>query len=451
MNFIRETKSICPVCLEPIGAFVVEKGGKVFLTKKCVLHGNFEILLSAYPEYYKKLETFYFTIMDVGKKVKEYEFWPTLRCNMECRICCFNGSRRSLERLEPGCKEIEDFIKDSSVNFYTISGGEATCREDLDQIIEIFTRHRKVVTMNTNGLKLADMKYLIRLRDAGLERVNLQFDGFERETYKILRGTDVLDIKLETLKNLKDLDMPTILNATIARGVNEKAVLELIDYANKNDFVNGVTFFTICYIGGARDWSLSNYIMPDGVIDILEKQTNHRITRRNVFLLQKLHLAIKSFLSQKSCLYNSIYVFIRNGKSYEPIEKFLNLNNTEFWLAKYSRTYNKNRFLSAIFLFMAIMSSLAAFRSYKIIREIIIISLSYFFKTRHYLKTKKFFYVSFSTGCDPYKIDYSIVKNCQNETIAVNKKSGKLGYEGRVCLYSIELEKEHLSMRHNNA
>lgn len=451
MNIIRETKSICPVCLEPIEAFVVEKDDKIFLAKKCVLHGHFEILLSEYPEYYKKLEVFYFTIMNTGKKVREYEFWPTLRCNMECQICCFKGSKRFLEKLEPSCEEIENFIKNSSVNFYTISGGEATCRGDLEQIIEILTRHRKTVTMNTNGLKLADIKYLTRLRDAGLERVNLQFDGFGREAYQILRGTDVLGIKLKTLENLRILDMPTVLNATIAKKVNEGAVLELVDYASKNDFINGVTFFTLCYIGGARDWPLNNYIMPDEVIDILEKQTNRGITRRNVFLFQKLHLAVKSFLSQKSCLYNSIYVFIRNGKTYEPIEKFLNLNNTEPWLAKYSRAYGKNRFLSGIFLFMAIMSSLVTFKSYKIIKEIIPISLSYFFKTRHYLKSKKFFYVSFSTGCDPYKIDYSIVENCQNETIAVNNKSGKLGYEGRVCLYSIELEKKHLSMRNNNA
>lgn len=450
MHVIRETKSICPVCLDPIEAFVVEKGDKMLLTKKCVLHGNFEILLSGYPEYYKKLETFYFSVMNGENKLREYEFWPTLRCNMECQICCFKGSKGFLEELEPGCKEIENFIKDSRVNFYTISGGEATCREDLDQIIGIFTRHRKTVTMNTNGLKLGDLKYLIKLRDAGLKRVNLQFDGFERESYQALRGSDVLDAKLKTLENLRILNMPTVLNATIAKNLNEGAVLKLIDYANKNDFINGVTFFTLCYIGGARDWPLNNYIMPDEVVDILGKQANCGVTRRNVFLLQKLHLAIKSFLSQKSCLYNSIYVFVRGGKSYEPIEKFLNLNNTEPWLAKYSRACNKSRFLSGVYLFMAIMSSLAAFRSYEIIREIIVMGLSYFFKTRHYLKSKKFFYVSFSTGCDPYKIDYSIVKNCQNETIAVNKKSGKLGCEGRVCLYSIELEKEHLSMRHNN-
>jgi len=450
MNIIRGTKSICPVCLEPIEAFVVEKNGKIFLTKKCALHGPFEILLSEYPEYYKKLEAFYFSIMDTKKKLREYEFWPTLRCNMDCQICCFRGSKRFLEKLEPGCEEIENFIKDSDVNFYTISGGEATCREDLDQIIKILARHRKTVTMNTNGLKLADMGYLIRLRDAGLKRVNLQFDGFERKVYQVLRGADVFDLKLKALENLKILDMPTVLNATIARNVNEGAVLELIDYASKHDFINAVTFFTLCYIGGARDWSLNNYIMPDQVIDLLEKQTNHEITRRNVFLFQKLHLAVKSFLSQKTCLYNSVYLFIRNGKSYEPIEKFLNLNSAEHWLAKYSRACSKNRFLSGIFLFMAIASSLAASKSYKIIKEIIPISLSYFFKTRHYLKSKKFFYVSFSTGCDPYKIDYSIVRNCQNETIAVNNKSGKLGYEGRVCLYSIELEKKHLFMRNNN-
>ena len=450
MKIIRRTNSICPACLKPIEAFVVEESGRILLRKNCALHGDYEIALSEHPEYYKKLEEFYFEIMDSKKEVLEYEFWPTLKCNMQCQICCFKGSEGLLKELEPSCTEIEEFIKDSRVNFYTISGGEATCREDLDKIIKILVRHGKIVTMNTNGIKLADLQYLIKLRDAGLQRVNMQFDGFAREGYMALRGADVLETKLRALENLKILDLPTVLNATITRNINEGAVLELINYANKNDFINAVTFFTICYIGGARDWSLNNYIMPDEVVDILERQTNCRITRRNVFLLQKLHFAIKSFFSQKSCLYNSIYVFIRSAKSYEPIEKFLNLNNAEFWLDRYSQSYKKSKRVSGIFLFMAILSSLANPRSYRIIKEIFISGLSYFLKTGRYLKSKRFFYVSFSTGCDPYKIDYSIVNNCQNETIAVNRETGKLEHAGRVCLYSIGLENENLTARQNN-
>lgn len=79
--------------------------------------------------------------------------------------------------------------------------------------------------------------------------------------------------------------------------------------------------------------------------------------------------------------------------------------------------------------------------SFLIIREFIAMSFSYFLKTNDYLKTKRFFYISLSTSCDPYKIDYDIVRNCQNEIICVDSKSGKLGYQGSICLYGMNLEK----------
>lgn len=64
---VRKTKSICPVCLEPLDAFVIEFCGKIFLSKQCFKHGKFDVLLSNTPEYYKEMERFYFAIMGEEK------------------------------------------------------------------------------------------------------------------------------------------------------------------------------------------------------------------------------------------------------------------------------------------------------------------------------------------------------------------------------------------------
>ena len=68
-------------------------------------------------------------------------------------------------------------------------------------------------------------------------------------------------------------------------------------------------------------------------------------------------------------------------------------------------------------------------------------AVSYFFKTRHYLGSGRFLSVSISTSCDPFKMDYGIVKNCQNEIICVDERSGKFGHQGSICLYGMGLEK----------
>lgn len=301
-SIIRETKSVCPACLKILKAFVFKKDDGAFLSKDCPEHGRFEILLSKTVEFYKRLDKFYFTIMDGVKKLREYEIWPTFRCNMDCRICCFGETKLGLGMLEPSCEEIEDLIKKYRITFYTLSGGEPSCRLDLDKIIKIFKKYNKTVTMNTNGLKLTDLHYLNELRKSGLDRINLQFDGFRKKTYEILRGADFLETKLKVLENLRTLDIPTVLNVTVAKNINEEVFAELIDYAAKNDFINAVTFFTICSIGGAKNWPLYNYIMPDEAVDIIEQKTNHKLTKRHFFLFQKLHLAIKSLLLQKVCL-----------------------------------------------------------------------------------------------------------------------------------------------------
>lgn len=447
MHIIRKTKSVCPECLSFIDSYVIEREGRIFFSKTCGQHGRYEIVLSRAAHYYIKLEKFYFTIMNKDKKVREYEIWPSLRCNMDCSICCLGDERNSSEYSEPTQTDIETFIKTCRQNFFILSGGEPTCRNDLDEIIRVMRKYNKVVTMNTNGIKLADLEYLNKLRGAGLDRVNFQFDGFNRESYLILRNADLLDIKLRILGNLKSLNIPTVLNATIARNVNEDAIFDLIKFSASNYFINAVNFFTICAIGEARDWPLNDYIMPDEVIDILEEKTNHEINRKNIYIFQKLHLAVKSFLSQRYCFYNQIYVFVRHNDSLEPIDKFLNLDFADIFLRLYESVYNKNRFLSKFVLVGAIIGSLLNSNSFIILKEFLAMSCSYFFKTKQYLKTSSFFYVSFATGCDPYKIDYSIVGNCQNEIIGFDIGSGELRHKGRDGLYCIDLERKHLFNR----
>jgi uncharacterized radical SAM superfamily Fe-S cluster-containing enzyme len=432
---------VCPHCLELLGAFVIEEEDKVFLLKKCLKHGEFKILLSNYPEFYKKLDKFYFSITNEKNSVREYEIWPTLRCNINCSICCFGKTKQDKKELEPTCQEIEDFIRKCSIPFFTLSGGEPTCRPDLNKIIGILKKHNKTVAMNSNGLKLANLDYVTSLQEAGIDRINVQFDGFDRNTYLVFRGEDLLEIKLKILNNLKTLNIPTVLNATIAKNVNEEAILEIIEYAAKNHFINGITFFTICNIGNARKWNLNNYIMPDEVTDLIEHQTRKKINRESIYLFQKLYLTVKSFFSQKACLYNRVFVLLKKKDTFEPIDKFINLNKIEPILDIYQKLYEKNKFFAKLLFLFLFPIFLLINSSPFILREFIIIAFSYFRKTKHYLNTRKFLYISLSTGCDPYKIDYDIVKNCQNEIIWVEDASGKFTHKGSVCLYQMGLER----------
>jgi len=434
---IRTTKSLCPKCLLQIDASVVRKSDRIILSKTCPGHGVFDVILSRTPDFYEELDNFYFAVMGMANKLNEFEIWPTLECNMHCPICAIKEETDESANIGPDCFAIERFIKKSSAQLFIISGGEPTCRADLSSVIRSIKKFGKTVTINTNGLKLKELAYVRTLKNSGLDRVNLQFDGFSRQAYLFYRGVDLLDLKLKALDNLKSMDMPTVLNVTVAKDINEFDLENIIDFACRNNFINGINFFTICYTGGARDWHERNYIMPDEVIDLLEKQSQGRILKRDVFVFQKLHLAIKSFLKQKYCLYNQIYVLVRDKGSYQPINMFFNFKRAEPWLDRYSRLCGKNNFKAFFSLLVAIVSLFKGLRSLVLIKELILATVSYFLKTDRYLKSKRLLYISFATGCDPYKIDESVLKYCQNEIIAMDINSGDLvnqGSDGRYCL-----------------
>ena len=443
-RIIRKTQSVCPQCLDLLDAYILEKEDKVFMQKSCPRHGLFEILLSSTASYYSELEQYYFTLADENYDVPEYEFWPTYKCNIDCTICCFGRQNQEMGDQDATMAQIEQLAQNTRKRFFILSGGEPTCREDLCAIIKTFRKYGKTVTINTNGLKCADINYLRGLQDAGLDRVNLQFDGFDRKAYLALRRRDYLDIKLKVIENLQTLGIQTTFNATIARNLNESAIKELLDFAAAHPFINGVNFFTICFLGGARDWEQGLYIMPDEIIDILEQQTGQNISKKNVFIFQKLHLAVKSFLSQKWCFYNQVYLLVRGNGSYQPIDRFLNLPKAEPWLDRYRKASKTNPFRARVYLGLAVGSLFIKKESIVILKEIIFRGLSYFLKTRHYLKGSRFFSVSFSTGCDPYKFDYDIVKHCQNEIIAAADQTGAITNMGSDGLYCMNLERRHL-------
>jgi hypothetical protein len=132
---------------------------------------------------------------------------------------------------------------------------------------------------------------------------------------------------------------------------------------------------------------------------------------------------------------------MRDNNTYKPIDELINLDRMESVLDKYHQLCLKNKFNAKLFLFLSLPVILLINTSPIILKEFISIAFSYFFKTRHYLNTKRFFYLSISTACDPFKVDYSMIKNCQNEIICVDEKSGKFQHQGSICRYGMELEK----------
>ena len=219
-QYLRKTTSVCPQCHQNINAEIICEENGIFLKKTCTEHGDFSVCLSKTPQLYSNLENYYFLLMTEQQPHCDYEIWTTLNCNMNCPICFFDNPPKGLAIHEPTLEAIENFAKKDKHSFYCLTGAESTFRDDLVDIIRILKKYKKGVTLNTNGIKLVNESYLLELKNAGLDRVILQFDGFDPEVSNAFRGNDISEERKKILSNLQENQIPTGLNATIAGNLN---------------------------------------------------------------------------------------------------------------------------------------------------------------------------------------------------------------------------------------
>ena len=170
---IRETRSVCPKCLNNIPAHLTrEPGGKIFLEKTCPQHGEFRVLVWQGKMDFEQwlLETEALPA-DCGLHCPadcgiclEHEIGTccallevTNRCNLHCRYCFADGGSRNDEPDPDVLKDaICEIVRQCGQPLLQFSGGEPTLRDDLPELIR-FAREAgcSYTQVNTNGIRLA--------------------------------------------------------------------------------------------------------------------------------------------------------------------------------------------------------------------------------------------------------------------------------------------------------
>ena len=266
---IRETRSVCPVCLKNIPAALAhEDSGRILLEKTCPVHGSFRV-----PVWQGKMDFEQWLLgtwplaPDAGLSCPEncgicpeHEIGTccallevTNLCNLRCRYCFANGgdesSEPSLEELKNAILEI---VRQCGQPLLQFSGGEPTLREDLPELIRFAKEAGCSYTqVNTNGIRLArEPGYARQLADAGLDIVFLQFDGTRDDIYETLRGAPLLETKLEAIRVCTEQKLGVTLVPTVVKGVNDDNLGELIALAvSLAPGVRGIHFQPVSFFG----------------------------------------------------------------------------------------------------------------------------------------------------------------------------------------------------------
>ena len=268
-TIIRETRSVCPVCLRNLPARLVrEADGRILLEKSCPEHGDYRV-----PVWQGRLDWESWLLgtpplaADAGLRCPgscglcpEHEIGSccvllevTERCNLRCRFYFARGGEGA---REPGLDELKDAIREivrqCGSPLLQLSGGEPTLRDDLAELVR-FAKEAgcSYVQLNTNGLRLArEPAYARRLAEAGLDIVFLQFDGTREEIYETLRGAPLLEVKKEAIRVCGEARIGVTLVPTVVRGVNDDDLGGIVSFAcARAPAVRGVHFQPVSYFG----------------------------------------------------------------------------------------------------------------------------------------------------------------------------------------------------------
>ena len=266
---IRETRSVCPVCLKNIPAFLNrEQSGRILLEKTCPEHGEFRV-----PVWQGNMDFDRWLLgteplpPEAGLSCPgncgicgEHEIGTccalleiTGRCNLRCRYCFADGGREDPDPPLEECRDaIREIVRQCGQPLLQFSGGEPTLRDDLPELIR-YAREAgcSYTQLNTNGIRLAeDPAYAKSLAEAGLDIVFLQFDGTREDIYETLRGAPLLETKLEAIRVCSELRLGVTLVPTVVRGVNDDNLGEIVALARDlAPGVRGIHFQPVSYFG----------------------------------------------------------------------------------------------------------------------------------------------------------------------------------------------------------
>ncbi|KON33533.1 hypothetical protein AC477_01460 [miscellaneous Crenarchaeota group-1 archaeon SG8-32-1] len=359
-KILRETFSICPVCLKKITAQIAEKDGKVVILKECSEHGSFNDTYWARADIYHKAEEYkkpslipFQDNCPIGCGVNTCPnhvsttvmavIDVTNECDLRCPICFANASKPS-DLYRPSLETIHKmlkFLKKQELPPLAVmfAGGEPTVREDIVEIVKIAHDLKFMILLATNGIRMSQDPELVKnLKKAGLNIVYLQFDGLTDAPYEKLRNAKLLPQKMRLVELCREHDIEVILVPTLQGGINDNEVGDMIKFAAENvDIIRGIVFQPMSFTGRTAEYvSRQNRIDNSLLAQKIEEQTNGMIKEEDMFPVSVMVPPLKvmnSFLSKvwppftptPYCgLWNWILVSKQGKHRFTPINRFLN-------------------------------------------------------------------------------------------------------------------------------
>lgn len=159
------------------------------------------------------------------------------RCNLRCVYCrpegAWAGPDAASELAPEYIAVLAECAAAEGVHKIRITGGEPLLRDDLEQIVHAVSRTPGITetTLTTNGIGLAGRA--VRLKQAGLDRVNISLDTVRPERFRAITGRDRHHEVLAGIEAAAKVFEVVKLNAVLLEGVNDDEIEALVAFASR--------------------------------------------------------------------------------------------------------------------------------------------------------------------------------------------------------------------------
>ena len=193
-----------------------------------------------------------------GRDINYMRISVTDRCNFHCRFCMpdetlgYQEQEKMLSFVE--MTKVVQAVMPLGIHRFRITGGEPLLRAGVVEFIETLKQldSRNKVFLTTNGYYLE--KNLSRLKQAGLDGVNVSLSSMDPKEYEKITGANALDVVLKGILATVKMEIPVKINCVTIPNWNESQLIKIASLAK--EYPIDVRFIEMMPIGQGSNFDL---------------------------------------------------------------------------------------------------------------------------------------------------------------------------------------------------
>ena len=214
-----------------------------------------------------------------GRVHRDLRISVTDRCNFRCTYCMPEDGLEWLPRSE--VLTFEEITRVAAVlvgrfgiDSIRLTGGEPTIRADLTRLVGSLAglsteAHPVDLSMTTNGATLGGSAR--RLREAGLQRVNISLDSLRRDRFEQLTRRDELHRVLEGIEAAIEAGFdPVKLNVVAMAEVNADEIVDFARFGRDRGVV--VRFIEFMPLDADQRWSGESVLSQAEIVHMIDSE-----------------------------------------------------------------------------------------------------------------------------------------------------------------------------------